>query len=235
MSSDAFTTLEATTTPAWSAAELQQIIRLERVRLPFLLWRGGTGTQRLFALGQLTRATVGRHDSNDVVLADDAEVSRTHAELILVGADWTIVDDGLSRNGTWVNGTRLASRVRLRDRDRLQLGRTTIEYRFPVASAGDSTAVGSGLAASHVLTDTQRRVLVALCRPCTGGDTYGAPASNNEIAAEVFLGIDAVKNHLRILFQSFGLTDLPQNQKRARLAETVIRLGLVSSRNSAQR
>ncbi len=40
------------------------------------------------------------------------------------GGHWTVEDDGLSRNGTFVNGTRLSSRVRLRDRDKIMLGGT---------------------------------------------------------------------------------------------------------------
>jgi pSer/pThr/pTyr-binding forkhead associated (FHA) protein len=41
-----------------------------------------------------------------------------HAILQRIGGRWTVEDDGLSRNGTFVNGTRLASRVQLRDRDK---------------------------------------------------------------------------------------------------------------------
>jgi hypothetical protein len=34
--------------------------------------------------------------------------------------------------------------------------------------------------------------------------------------------VDAVKAHLRAIFERFGLDDLPQNQKRARLAATAL-------------
>ena len=44
-----------------------------------------------------------------------------------------------------------------------------------------------------------------------------APATNEAIAGEVFLSVDAVKWHLRLLFRKFEIEDLPQNQKRARL------------------
>jgi ATP/maltotriose-dependent transcriptional regulator MalT len=69
-------------------------------------------------------------------------------------------------------------------------------------------------------------VLVALCRPCKGG-SYATPASNQQIADEVFLSVDAVKTHLRALFNDFGLAHLPQNQKRATLAERAMQLGVV--------
>ena len=75
------------------------------------------------------------------------------------------------------------------------------------------------------LTDTQHRILAALSRPVSGGDRYATPATNQEIADEVFLSVDAVKAHLRTLYGKFGIEDLPQNQKRVRLVELVIEGG----------
>jgi len=75
------------------------------------------------------------------------------------------------------------------------------------------------------LTDTQHRILAALCRPVSGGDRFATPATNQEIGEEVFLSVDAVKAHLRTLYGKFGIEDLPQNQKRARLAELAIEGG----------
>ena len=37
-----------------------------------------------------------------------------HAALERVGDAWALIDDGLSHNGTWVNGERLIGRRRLR-------------------------------------------------------------------------------------------------------------------------
>jgi len=57
----------------------------------------------------------------DVALPWDLTVSRVHAELVAVGDVWTVADDGLSRNGVFVNGERLVSRRRLRDGDALRI------------------------------------------------------------------------------------------------------------------
>jgi hypothetical protein len=76
------------------------------------------------------------------------------------------------------------------------------------------------------LSASQRKVLVALCRPLKDS-AYAAPATNKEIAAEVFLSVDAVKAHLRVLFERFELDDLPQNQKRARLAAVALVNGVI--------
>lgn len=72
------------------------------------------------------------------------------------------------------------------------------------------------------LTDTQHRILVALCRPARAGNGFAPPATNQVIADEVFLSVDAVKAHLRTLYRKFGIEELPHNQKRARLVELVI-------------
>ena len=100
----------------------------------------------------------------------------------------------------------------------------------------DPSPAGSkqdGAAAASVrdlrLTDTQRRILVALCRPCAGESRYATPATNQEIAAEVFLSVDAVKAHLRALYRKFGVEPLPHNQKRARLVELVLEGGILPS------
>ena len=76
------------------------------------------------------------------------------------------------------------------------------------------------------LTETQRRVLVALCRPLQDS-AYATPATNREIADEIHLSVDAVKAHLRVLFERLGIDGLPQNQKRARLAAVALVDGLV--------
>ena len=49
--------------------------------------------------------------------------------------------------------------------------------------------------------------------------------------SEVLLSVDAVKGHLRVLFEKFGIGDLPQNQKRVRLVELALRNGVISVRD----
>jgi hypothetical protein len=73
----------------------------------------------------------------------------------------------------------------------------------------------------------QRKVLIALCRPVVEASS-ATPATNPQIAAEVFLSVDAVKAHLRILFDRFGLGDLPQNEKRGRLVSMALSAGVVA-------
>jgi hypothetical protein len=210
-----------------SPAELKAVLEAARARTPFLVWRSA-GDQQILSLDGLSQATVGRRVANDVVLAEDDEVSRIHAKLECVAGEWTVSDEGLSRNGTFVNTERITQKRRLRDGDILRLGATIVEFRRPGDGSGVATRAGAAPEIVAGATLTQRRILIALCRPYKSGDAYPAPATSKEIAAELFLSVDAVKHHLRVLYQKFGIADLPQNQKRVRLVECAFQWGLVS-------
>lgn len=215
-----------------SPAELKAQIEAEREGLPFLVYRDGEDRQHIFFLVQeLDRVTVGRVSSTVIALEWDSEVSRLHAELESIGGDWTVSDDGLSRNGTHVNGERVVGRRRLRDGDVIRFGKTSATYRQPRLTMVTETEVASEVLDRASLSDAQRRVLVALCRPYRDGTGYVTPATNQEVAAELFLSVDAVKTHLRSLFGKFGIEDLPQNQKRVRLVELALKSGVVTPRD----
>lgn len=211
-----------------SATELQLVVRQENLGAPFLLFRDSAGGLRVKPLENSEPVTIGRRETSGVALEWDSRVSRTHAVLERVGGEWTLSDDGLSRNGTSVNGQRLAARRRLRDGDVIRVGSSAIAYRMPIDGATAATS-DAPQPQPISLTDTQRHILTALCRPYADG-ALAAPAANHEIAAEVHLSLDAVKNHLRVLYQRFEIAHLPQNRKRARLAECALKWGLVSER-----
>jgi hypothetical protein len=213
-----------------SVTELKARIDAERAGQPFLLYRGGDGRQQLFFFApDLGEVSVGRLQSADVVLDWDEEVSRLHARFERIKEDWTVVDDGLSRNGTFVNGERLSGRRRLVDGDTVRFGGTTMTFRTSGVEE-QATAVAREMPALD-LSPTQRRVLVALCRPYKHGGSFASPTTNQEIAEELFLSVDAVKTHLRVLFAKFGIEHLPQNQKRIRLVERAFYSGLISERD----
>jgi pSer/pThr/pTyr-binding forkhead associated (FHA) protein len=212
---------------AATPAELQERLAAMRRGAAFLVLRDGEDRQRIVELpaGE-PRVTVGRHASNHVALGWDGEVSRLHAELERIAADWVLSDDDLSRNGTFVNGERLRGRRRLRDGDVVTVGETQLAFVVPDPSSASATMTAArahGLAPD--LTPAQRRVLAALCRPVPAG---GAPASNREIATELVVAVDTVKGTLSRLFEAFGIgDDVPQNQKRALLARRALQSGLI--------
>jgi hypothetical protein len=210
--------------------ELRSRIEAERRGSPFLVYRDGDGGQALVALDELDRLTIGRRPGNEIALEWDSEVSRVHAALERVGTDWVVADDGLSRNGTWVNGERVTGRRRLRDGDVIAVGTTALAFVSPGEAGSQPTATAAGPHVSAAISPAQRRVLVALCRPFRDGSAFATPATNQQIADELFLSIDAVKTHLRILFGKFGIEQVPQNQKRVQLVELTLRSGLVTER-----
>lgn len=214
-------------------SELKEQLEAERRGTPFLVYRDGGGQQRICAIGDESRVAIGRSAGNDVCLDWDADVSRVHATLERVGDQWTLVDDGVSRNGSFVNTERVQGRRRLVDADRLRFGKTLVTFRSPATKRGETTLESEEAVAAARLTDAQRRVLVALARPYATGTTFATPASNQQIADELFLSIAGVKTHLRSLFERFAVEDLPQHQKRARLVELALQSGAITERDLA--
>jgi pSer/pThr/pTyr-binding forkhead associated (FHA) protein len=148
-----------------------------------------------------------------------------------MGAEWTIADDGLSRNGTYVNGQRVTGRRRLRDGDTISFGKTQARFRAPGAGSLEETQRPVSAHAVPTLSPAQRRVLVALCRPFDGATEHAMPATNRQIADELVVSVAAVKANLRALFDTFAVEDLPQNRKRARLVELAFKSGMISPRD----
>jgi hypothetical protein len=206
-----------------SPVELKARIEAERRGRPFLVLLDDEGRQVLVELSG-ERVTVGRGEACDVAVPWDGEASRVHALLEPLHEEW-IVDDGGSRNGSFVNGERITGRRRLRDGDVIRVGRTLVVFRAP---AGDSIqTLPSDETAVPRLTAAQHRVLVEVCRPFAAS-SFAAPASTRQIADALVVSPDTVKTHLRALFDAFAVEPLPQNQKRAELARRAFELGVVA-------
>ena len=206
--------------------ELAERIAAERLGLPFLVHLDGERRQHIVMLPAAgTAVSIGRGPSAGVPLSWDTEVSRLHAVLEHVADEWTISDEGLSRNGSFVNGRRLLGRHRLRDGDAIAVGHTVIVFRAGAVTAARTTATTRDMAPPE-LTPAQARVLRALCGP-DGAGGFTGPSTNREIAEELFLGVETVKTHLHTMFEVFGLTALPQNRKRGELMRRAVEAGLV--------
>jgi len=195
----------------------------------FLVYGDRHGIQRTFVIDAASeRARIGRGTGVELRLSWDREVSRVHAELYRVGDAWVLTDDGLSANGTYVNGERVRGRRRLASGDRIRVGRTPLVFRA-LSDEGSSTFVPAQARPPVELSRMQRKVLVALSLPSRTGSTPGVPATNQQIADELSISVDAVKTHLRALFGKFEISGLAQNQKRARLVKLAIDRGNLSA------
>jgi FHA domain len=183
------------------------------------------------------RLLIGRSDSCDVVVGWDPTMSREHAIIEHIGAHWFVIDEGMSTHGTYIRPERagdsrsavqVRGRRRLEANDRLLLGQTVFTFRSP-----QSLPLGLGLVPTisgrrpaPVLTPAQERVLAVLCAPLRD-DPMAMPASNQQIVNELYIGVDAVKDHLQVLYKKFGVQDLPRVEKRIRLAQLAVQTGLV--------
>ncbi len=112
----------------------------------------------------------------------------------------------------------------------LRVGRTQIAFRLPDSQDSSPTVAAGSRAELPELSATQRAVLAALCRPYKDTE-LATPATNQQIADELYLSVDAVKAHLRTLFGFFGVQHLAQNQKRSYLAMRALQDGVVSRRD----
>ena len=81
-------------------------------------------SKRLIIPLEADEILVGRHGSADIRFAD-MSVSRYHAILYVSNGVWSIVDLD-SKSGTFVNGRRIRSQVRLKDQDEIQFGNKTL-------------------------------------------------------------------------------------------------------------
>jgi hypothetical protein len=166
--------------------------------------------------------TVGRGQGVDIRL-EDPSVSRLHAELVRRGPYVYVVDMGLSRNGTRVNGRPVARRV-LDEGDVLSFG--AARGRIGGIPQEEITAEAElGRSAVPELTRRELDVLTSLCGPALSDEAFATPATAHEIAADLVVTEAAVKQHLLRLYQKFRVPE--GTNRRTRLANEVVALGIV--------
>ncbi|HYM05173.1 MAG TPA: adenylate/guanylate cyclase domain-containing protein [Terriglobales bacterium] len=98
---------------------------------PFLKFEEGDGREIPLISGHVWK--IGRAEQNAVALIDDM-VSRNHAMIQMEGGEFYLIDMG-SRNGSFVNGSRLAAPAALRDGDLLGFGKARLRFHNPAQAA----------------------------------------------------------------------------------------------------
>ena len=114
---------------------------MSRGSVPSLRYDDDSGARRVYLLEGSRDVRIGRGEDADLRLWWDLSVSLVHAEIVRLGAHWLIGDDGVSRNGTFVNGERLRGRRRLRHRDVVRVGGTTLAFNDASARRRDATTI----------------------------------------------------------------------------------------------
>ncbi len=113
-----------------SVTELDAVAAADRNGDYYLLYRDDTGRLLLHPL-DTAEVTIGRTRDNAVCIAWDPHISRHHARLEWENSHWTVVDEGKSRNGTFVGTERVDDRRLLNPGDMLTVGHTTLVLRAP--------------------------------------------------------------------------------------------------------
>ena len=175
------------------------------------------------------RVTVGKSSTNLVSLDHDSTVSRVHAVLEKLGNAWSVRDVG-SRNGTYLNGEKIAAERVLRSGDELRIGKSKLVFwevkGTDEATLGEATVSVAPTQPPPHLTRRELEVLVVLCRPLVSGDPFPEAVSVKQMAQELFVTEAAVKQHLQNLYDKFGIA--AEGERRVRLANEAFRRGAVT-------
>ena len=96
--------------------------------VPIIVGTKGAFAGSRIAVAEDAALRIGRSDDNDIVIHDD-DVSRFHAELVYDNGTLWLHDAG-SRNGVFVNGTRVTGHKALRVGDALCIAEHHFEIRW---------------------------------------------------------------------------------------------------------
>lgn len=96
----------------------------------------GQSVRQVNIKGSLT--TIGRSEANSLVLESD-RVSRAHAVIEWDGDHYSLIDAG-SRNGTFVNGTRV-QRQTLRNGDTISIGDCEMRFLYDTRALPEGQAL----------------------------------------------------------------------------------------------
>ena len=203
---------------------------------PVLVYLDPAGCHRSFSLSDRGVVTLGRRPEADVCLPWDPGISRLHAELVHRAGEWLIADDGLSQNGTLVNGLPVEGRRRLRDGDLITLGRTSLTFCEPGGERDGSGPQDTDVTLSlpemrPVLTysEHQQQILRELCRPLREDGEGVQPAPDADIARVLAVDQQVVTRELDAVAYSFGYAEITTDERRLRTALTALRSGLVDT------
>ena len=217
-----------------TATELQARIEAERAGAPFvdLLRRRGPSAAGRSRRGNITRSPIGRAHDVAIRITGDSQVSRVHAELERVGEHWVVADEGLSRNGTYLNEARITGRRRLADRDVVR-GRSDPDH-VPRAGRGaesstllgDSTELAASITPRSAVCSWRSAARSAAARPTPPRPpTRRSPRSFSSPWRRSRPTSGAVP---RVRHRG-----LPQQEKRQRLVALAFASGLVTERDLA--
>lgn len=143
--------------------------------------------------------TIGRESDSDLILST-AGVSRRHARLRIAGGDLYIEDTG-SRNGTYLNGSRIEGRALVQHNDTLHIGGYEFTFRYrPQGDTADQTLLVSpqekqgDFARRYSLSEREEEILFLLLRG----------KKIQEIGEKLFISPGTAKLHTQNIYKKTG-------------------------------
>lgn len=159
------------------------------------------------------KVTIGRADDNDLVFSGDPTVSRHHAVLERVeGGGWQIVDLK-SSNGTYINGTRVTTRARIRAGDRIGIGDSTmklVDEETSILPAISTMKPVVGDSEKSLFSKREQEVLRLVAEGLTDA----------QIADQLVISVKTVQSHLDRIKDKCGL------RRRSELTRFAINSGI---------
>lgn len=147
-------------------------------------------------------AVVGRDPGNPIYL-NDGRASRHHAEFRPQNGGWLLVDSG-SRNGTWLNGSRVSQPAPLAPGDRIQIGHSTLVFD-PL----NATSARMGPSDSHVNRPPDRVMQIPV-EETTGGSGMPLDSTTTSLARDPLVRLQLVYQFSDSLRGCFDLQKLAQ-------------------------
>src|SRR3954453_12394705 len=145
------------------------------------------------------RLTLGRADSNNLPIKDDA-VSRVHASVERMAGQYVLRDLG-SSNGTLVNGERIIADRTLHPDDEITVGHTRIVFRDAADDLAETLRIPVCTAAG--LGD--RGTLVMLCRALATAGQPDEPITRQRLAESLSQSETQLEEQLERLYSQLGL------------------------------
>lgn len=174
---------------------------------------------------------IGRDGDCAVRITNDVRVSRRHARLIFGAGRWSI-QDGPSRNGTFLADERTVGEQILVDGALITVGRTLLSFHMPVATVVTTFAELPSTQRLHP-TATQRKVLIELARSAfeRPGEIPVVP-TNAAIARRLGYADATIRDAVSDLYRQAGLTRGASDQ-RSELVRLAIRERTVTAADFA--
>jgi len=161
------------------------------------------------------RLTLGRADSNNLPIKDDA-VSRVHASVERIAGQYVLRDLG-SSNGTLVNGERIIADRTLHPDDAITIGHTRIVFRGAADDLAETRIIPVRTAAGQV----DRVTLIMLCRALATAGQPDEPITRQRLAESLSQSETQLEEHLEGLYSQLGLDDRSARSPEGLAAEAI--------------